>query len=793
MADYPAVTILISDDVKTVEAATQEGVWCTSLYKYLTSVKDKTLLDSVRHATIDAEGENIYEEYLPLEQLNEGIKKGIYYTGPLRTNRYNWLEANVPADNLEEDILVKGYVNMNRSIDGDIVVVELFDEDKWESPSMYFIDSDAPYAEEISDVDTKFLKSHPDAKKRPTGKVIGKLRSSFRPYVGVIDFQHKETDYAIFQPLNKRSPKIKLKLSEPKKYTGKRIVCTIDGWDRNSLLPHGHYVRTIGNVGEKATEEESILLQNDIVLKEWEPEIIRELPSDDDPIIVTEDRKDLRHLSVVSIDPPGCTDIDDALHVVKLENGNYQLGVHIADVTHYVKEGSHLDERARKTGNSVYLVDRRIDMIPRVLSENLCSLNSNVDRYAFSVIWEVTDDMEVKNIDFHKSVIRSRAAFSYTQAQQRINDLSMDDEISWGIRKLHHFSQILKQRRLEKGSLTLASTDVNFIRDEETQDPIDIELYESKDTNSLVEEFMLLANIAVAEKIIKHFPTFSLLRRHPPPRKERLEQMARSLLKIVHGDINFDTSTSKTLSESLEAIKKNLKSQSFDKVLRVMVTRCMDQARYFSSGTLTPDMFPHYGLAIPLYTHFTSPIRRYSDVVVHRLLGASLGIYPLTPQLTQMNVKRTCDIINRRHRMAELASRDSVRFKTIDFFKGKTTEEKGYVTNIAPNAVTVLVLKYGIEGTLYLSDDPSKEWNLDLLKNEITSPCKRFTIGMFETIDVRFHVDESNPLFSKIVFKCIRPNIEECEGSSVNDGKSRSCKRKIGTNTNKVNKKKKVT
>lgn len=764
-----------------------------TLHQYLTVTQNYELLNYVHLSNMDKpDAPKIYEEHLSTEEIDEGLKKGTYFSGPLRLNRYNWLEANVPTDKLNEDILIKGFVNINRAIDGDIVVVELFPEEKWEAPSMYFIDSDAPYAEAIAESDTKFLKSHKDAKKRPTGKVVGIMRSNRRPYVGVFDTSDKNLDYSIFVPLNRRTPKIKVKLSNPEEFSKNRVVCTIDGWEASSLLPFGHYVRTLGPINKKEVEEEAILLQNDIPLKDWEPEILQELPSDNDPVICTPDRRDLRHLCIVSIDPPGCTDIDDALHCIKLENGNYQLGVHIADVTHYVKEGSHLDIRARASGNSVYLVDRRIDMIPRVLSVHLCSLNSNVDRYAFSVLWEVNEDMEILKVDFCKSVIRSKASLSYGEAQKRIDDLSLSDEMTTSIRMLHKFSHILKERRMEKGSLTLASTDVNFIRDEETQDPIDIELYESKDTNSLVEEFMLLANITVAEKIIKHFPTFSLLRRHPPPRQERLEQMSKSLKKMVHGDIVFDSSTSKALSESLEAIRKNLKNDKYDKVLRVMVTRCMDQARYFSSGTISPDKYPHYGLAVPLYTHFTSPIRRYSDVVVHRLLGSALGIYSITPQLTQLNVKRTCDVINRRHRMAELASRDSVRYKIIEFFKGKTTIEKGYVTNVAPNAITVLILKYGIEGTLYLSDDPTVEWTYNIETNDIRSPCGRYSISVFETIDVKFYVDESNPYFNKIVFKCINPNLHgDGEVDDALPSKPVS-KRKKDSKGPKTSKKKKV-
>jgi exosome complex exonuclease DIS3/RRP44 len=183
------------------------------------------------------------------------------------------------------------------------------------------------------------------------------------------------------------------------------------------------------------------------------------------------------------------------------------------------------------------------------------------------------------------------------------------------IRMLNFLAKQLKKKRVDAGALTLASTDVRFIKDEENQDPVDVEMYETKETNSLVEEFMLLANISVAKQITKYFPAFAMLRRHPDPRLEMFEQLKVTMKRF---GVELDTTSSKTLSDSLDMATAPSKSKddNFNKLLRIMVTRCMNQARYFSSGSVSPALFRHYGLAVDIYTHFTSPIRRYADVIV---------------------------------------------------------------------------------------------------------------------------------------------------------------------------------
>ena len=251
-----------------------------------------------------------------------------------------------------------------------------------------------------------------------------------------------------------------------------------------------------------------------------------------------------------SIDPPGCVDIDDALHAKLLPNGNYEVGVHIADVSHFVKPGNAMDLEASLRGTTVYLVDKRIDMLPMLLGTDLCSLKPYVERFAFSVIWEVSKDGDVLSSKFSKSVIRSREAFSYEAAQKRIDDKSAQDELTMGMRVLLELSRKFKQRRMDAGALNLSSPEVRVEAESETSDPVDVKTKQMLATNSLVEEFMLLANISVAEKIYSAFPQTALLRRHAAPPKNNFEELANQL-KVKRG-MELRTESSRALADSLD-------------------------------------------------------------------------------------------------------------------------------------------------------------------------------------------------------------------------------------------------
>ncbi|KAJ1731846.1 exosome catalytic subunit dis3, partial [Coemansia biformis] len=477
-------------------------------------------------------------------------------------------------------------------------------------------------------------------------------------------------------------------------------------------------------------------------------------------------RRDLRELNVCSIDPPGCTDIDDALHAVELPNGNFQVGVHIADVTNFVKPGMAMDVEAAHRSTTVYLVDRRIDMLPELLGTNLCSLMSKVDRLAFSCMWELDRDANIVSATFYKSVIHSKASFTYEEAQNRIDDPSINDPITKSVRNLNMLAKKLRQRRMDAGALTLSSPEVRFRLENDSQDPVDVEMKALKETNALVEEFMLLANISVARKIYEHFPDSSLLRRHPEPPAQNFDNLQHALKPL---GIQLETGSSLALAQSLD--RAVLSSDPyFNNLLRILTTRCMMQAQYFCSGTHTPEEFRHYGLATEIYTHFTSPIRRYSDVMVHRLLHASIDrdadYGSVLTDKTKMNEQ--CDVLNHRHRMAQQAGRSSVELYTNLFFKGKTIEEPGYVTQILKNGFGVLIPSYGIEGVVYTTSKDAgavPALAYDQAAHALVSPDDKQSIALFQRVRVILQVDDTpvsanvSSMRRKLSLRLVEPQI----------------------------------
>ena len=420
-----------------------------------------------------------------------------------------------------------------------------------------------------------------------------------------------------------------IRTTNPQQLANKRIMVSFDKWPTTSKYPLCHYVRTIGEVGDHKAEADTILLEHNVEIREFSKAAYACLPPQGDEFAIPKEeeavREDLRGIDVVSIDPPGCKDIDDALHCFALPNGNLEVGVHIADVSYYVRPDSALDMEARNRCTTVYLVDRRTDMLPKLLTENLCSLRANVDRLAFSVMWEVNPNTaDIVRTRFGKTIIRSRNAFTYKQAQD-LKDSDDKGSVAESIRNLNKIAKLLKQKRLEAGALTLASTQVKITLEEETHSATDVKLYEMMETNYLIEEFMLLGNIAVAQKIYERFPALSILRRHSAPKPAELQTL-KEVLSGMGYELQFETS--RELADSLDLITRK-DDEFFNKLVRVMTTRCMNEATYFCSADFDSREFYHYGLAAPFYTHFTSPIRRYADVLVHRLLAAAIDLEPL--------------------------------------------------------------------------------------------------------------------------------------------------------------------
>ena len=426
-------------------------------------------------------------------------------------------------------------------------------------------------------------------------------------------------------------------------------------------------------------------------------------------------RVDLRHLTICSIDPPGCKDIDDALHARVLSGDPFsggdavvEVGVHIADVTHFVGHGTAIDVEASERANTTYLVERRLDMLPGLLTETLCSLKGGVDRFAFSVTWEVARAagdapgewaIRPAATRFFKSIIHSRAAMTYAKAQTFLDDASLQGPVADGVRILAAVARCQRRRRIAAGALALASPEVRFLLDSETHDPSDVAAYESKETNSTVEEFMLLANCAVAARVAEAFPRCALLRRHPAPPRAAFDSLL-AAARAVGVELRFGSG--KELAESLDAAQVPGRP-AFQKLLRILTTRCMMQAVYFPSGAVAAEEFFHYGLAAPIYTHFTSPIRRYADVVVHRLLAAALGLAPLPAAYQDKpHMAALADNMNKRHLMSQLAGRASAGLHTNIFFRARVVVETALVMRLRSNGAVLLVPRFALERSVLL-------------------------------------------------------------------------------------------
>ncbi|KAJ0402400.1 hypothetical protein P43SY_004109 [Pythium insidiosum] len=735
---------------------------------------------------------SIYPEHLPLSELLAGVKSKRFFQGVLRCNRDHWLESHVlihGADGARVPVLIQGREHVNRAMDGDVVAIQLLPKAQWRSPSDSFVSQALAEAQEedeqdqdqddaaavaeptISPQQAELVQSEQALTLKPTGKVVGIVQRNWRKYCGSLEPPRSaaaaptsSTSWLVV-PVDRRVPKIKIQTRQAETLMDKRLLVAIDAWPADSKYPLGHYVKTLGRIGDKETETSVLLIEHDIPCDQFSDEVMRCLPPEDWTITPENSagRRDLRGLPVCSIDPPGCKDIDDALHVTLLPNGNLQVGVHIADVTHFVAPGSALDEEAADRGTSTYLVDRRLDMLPGLLTTKLCSLTDVEDHFAFSVLWEMRwttpdcEDIEIVDVQFCKSLIRSIASLSYQQAQVFLDDpgaggvLGMSVKTSKnqykskkplshadveaaglqnveeakrqtlgnGVKTLHAIATRLRAKRIAAGALTLASPEVKFVLDTETQNPLDVQMYTLRDTNALVEEFMLLANITVAKKIVRHFPTFSMLRRHPAPSKRQFEQLC-SQARAVGVELHVDSS--KQLQDSLDRAQQQgtaaRKNRYFDKLLRILTTRCMMPAAYFSSGEVQPAEFHHYGLAAPIYTHFTSPIRRYADVVVHRLLAAAIGVTPLPSYLeNKSHLHDIAEQLNRRHHAAQLAGRASVTLHTVLYFERYPTETDAVVTKVKNNGIGVLLPRFGIEGMIFMDtadgESPKKTQSSD--------------------------------------------------------------------------------
>ena len=589
------------------------------------------------------------EDYLSEEDVEKGMRDGSLARGRLEVTKQNFKEAYVRTAN-GRFFINQAEGHFNRAIHQDVVVVKPMPESQWGRPvgrRRLVFNGDSEENDASDDT------SGPTV---PSAIVVAIAQPSRRRYVAtLVDTPNADDRAVIVVPVDTRIPRIRIQTKSWQKLHNQRLLVEIDSWDAGSNYPQGHCIDILGPYGELETEISCLLLEHEILFTPFSNRAMALLPPDGHswriPIDEIAARRDLRRTCrIFSVDPVGCQDIDDTMHVRVLSNGDIEVGVHIADVAYFVPHNSALDKEAQTRATTFYLVDRRFDMLPTLLSSDLCSLHGNTDRLAVSVIWTMSPDFEgIKSTWFGRTVIHNCQAMTYEQAHNILHDKSPDDPrqpqpppLTAGYRvnknsipslkndlsMLTTLTRKLRQKREEiGGAVDLSSgglgNELKFALDE-NGNPIKVSAKKDMEIHHTIAELMILANQSVAEKIYSCFPNSSLLRIHQSVEHNKFEDLE-SFLKA--GGIAFDGSSNMSLAKSLKNAQVADKDGAIVNALWQSLTmRAMSEAVYISTGQAEAGAsLSHYGLGIDKYTHFTSPIRRYADVVVHKQLLAALA------------------------------------------------------------------------------------------------------------------------------------------------------------------------
>lgn len=649
-------------------------------YKQIAAVLElsdtKSRNEIIRDLKILKAQDKIHETEIGKYQI---ISKAEYYEGIVdMTSRKT---GYFVCDELEDDVFIP-FINLNHALDGDKVKAYIYNR---------------------------------RSSRKPEAEVLEILERKKSEFVGVIDIQK---NFAFVTTANAKMytdifiPKNKIGDAEH----GDVVLVALEDWPKKADSPFGSVIKVLGKPGEHNTEIHAILAEYGLPYDF--PIEVEAYANKIDTSITEEEikkRRDMRDVLTFTIDPKDAKDFDDALSFQVLENGNYEIGVHIADVSHYLQEGTILDDEAYKRATSVYLVDRVVPMLPEVLSNFACSLRPHEEKYTFSAVFQLNNKAEVVDAWFGRTVTYSDQRFAYEEAQSIIETKSdvIPAEISLtgseyivpkpivdATLKMDELAKILRRKRMAAGAISFDKVEVKFNLNEAAE-PIGVYFKQSKDANHLIEEFMLLANRKVAEFIGKQKKTF-IYRIHDEPNEDKLINLQTVIAKFGYS-INFKSK--KDISNSLNNLLSEVVGKKEQNLVDTLTIRSMSKAAYSTEN------IGHYGLAFDYYSHFTSPIRRYPDVMAHRLLQYYIDG---GKSVSEEEYEEKCQHSSQMEALAAQAERDSVKYMQVKYMQDHKDEEfLGVISGVTEWGIYVEIIENKCEGMVRIREIKDDYYTFD--------------------------------------------------------------------------------
>ncbi|WP_353169807.1 ribonuclease R [Flavobacterium sp.] len=650
------------------------------------------------------------------------ISKAEYYEGTVdMTSRKS---GYFVCSELEDDVYIP-FINLNHALDGDKVKCYIYNR---------------------------------RSSRKPEAEVLEILERAKTDFVGVIDIQK---NFGFVTTTNAKMytdifiPKNEIATAEH----GDVVLVSMVDWPKKADSPFGKVIKVLGKPGEHNTEIHAILaeygLPNDF------PVEVEAYANQIDTSITEEEiakRRDMRNILTFTIDPKDAKDFDDALSFQVLPNGNYEIGVHIADVSHYLQEGTILDDEAYERATSVYLVDRVVPMLPEVLSNFACSLRPNEEKYTFSAIFQLNNKAEVVDSWFGRTVIYSDQRFAYEEAQEIIESKSdiipahisligkeyhAPKPIVEATLKMDELAKILRRKRMNAGAISFDKVEVKFNLNEHAE-PVGVYFKQSKDANHLIEEFMLLANRKVAEFIGKQKKTF-IYRIHDEPNEDKLFGLQNVISKFGY---NLNLKSKQDISTSLNKLLEEVQGKKEQNMVDTLTIRCMSKAAYSTHN------IGHYGLAFDYYSHFTSPIRRYPDVMAHRLLQFYLdGGKSVSEELFEEKCMHSSD----RENLAAKAERDSVKYMQVKYMQDhKDQEFLGVVSGVTEWGIYVEIIENKCEGMVRIREIKDDYYTFDDKQYALVGEVSKNLIQLGEEVYVK--VKNADLVKKQLDFHFVREN-----------------------------------